>query len=483
MGSLGAGSIDAHVDREKIYRGESVILTISIVGDDIQSLPDIPTIGEAKVIYSNRKGGTNLIYLNGKAKMQLLESLILEFRPKKDMVIPSFQIEVDGEIKSTKSIEIKVSQEKKKSIISSDNFSLDMKLSKTKMFLGEPIVATVKFRQKKSINVLKIEYKMPEFNGFFSKMVGKQKNYNEGKYTCMELQYLLVAKQEGRFPLHPAKARVSRSSNNKKQGDYFSDIPIWTKLTSLSPIVEIIKPMGRFDIVGDYTLSDKIDNQEVKVNKPVNLRIELTGEGSLEDYEGVVFDIAGVTVYGDDPKIESQLHGGKVESHFVQNFVFIAERDFVIPSQRIHVYNYKSKKMNLLQTKAYNIKVLGSSLAPLESKVYTQQRVEDKKETRQQIATEIKEKMPFWLVLLSAFLLGVLATVITKRLLPSLAKLKIRSFGLSIDESLRVLYPKISESVEVEEMVRKLYAKKQGKKVAIDKKLLKRLIERYRENL
>jgi hypothetical protein len=47
-------------------------------------------------------------------------------------------------------------------------------------------------------------------------------------------------------------------------------------------------------------------------------------------------------------------------------------------------------------------------------------------------------------------------------------------------EALKILYAHINESKEVEDMVRKLYARKNGdKSVEIDKKILKELVERF----
>ena len=48
------------------------------------------------------------------------------------------------------------------------------------------------------------------------------------------------------------------------------------------------------------------------------------------------------------------------------------------------------------------------------------------------------------------------------------------------DGALKILYAHMSESPEIEVMVRKLYAKKNGdKSVVIDKKELKELVERF----
>ncbi|MGB5506279.1 MAG: hypothetical protein WBM70_06315, partial [Sulfurovum sp.] len=48
-------------------------------------------------------------------------------------------------------------------------------------------------------------------------------------------------------------------------------------------------------------------------------------------------------------------------------------------------------------------------------------------------------------------------------------------------EALKILYAHMSEDAKVEEMVRKLYARKNGdKSIEIDKKVLKEMVERFR---
>ncbi|NNJ45158.1 MAG: hypothetical protein HKP62_03985, partial [Sulfurovum sp.] len=48
-------------------------------------------------------------------------------------------------------------------------------------------------------------------------------------------------------------------------------------------------------------------------------------------------------------------------------------------------------------------------------------------------------------------------------------------------EALKILYGHMSEDAQIEEMVRKLYARKNGdKNVQIDKKVLKEMVERFR---
>jgi len=63
----------------------------------------------------------------------------------------------------------------------------------------------------------------------------------------------------------------------------------------------------------------------------------------------------------------------------------------------------------------------------------------------------------------------------------SLSKFKRNKSPYKESEALKILYAHINESKEIEEMVRKLYAKKNGdKSVIIDKKLLKELVEKIK---
>ncbi|SFV52562.1 BatD [hydrothermal vent metagenome] len=473
---LNAGSVEAEVDSDEVFPGDSVVLTISVVGENIKSLPNISSVGGVQVINSSRRSSSSFTSANGKAKMEITESLMLEFVPEQNMTIPSFQVKVDGKIESSEPIKISVNPLKKRTV-SSENFALDMELSKTEAFVGEPIIVTVKFRQKRNINILDIEYQQPKFKGFFSKMIGKQRNYNKGQYSYMELRYLLIAKQDGEVRVDPARAKIAVSSG--RRGLWFSDRAKWSNLITDSPLINIKKPNGDFDIVGNYSLEDSVDTKEVEANKPVNLKIVLDGEGSLDDYEGMEFELAGVTLYSDDAKIDNKLVRDELRSRYTKQFVFISDHDFTIPSRTIRVYNYKTEEINELRTKEYHIKVKGSSKESVPA-VYTKNRVDtnDNSEIKQKSTYKVNWDIPSWFMLLGAFILGIVATIVGQRFLPSFGKFR-PQFSISRDEALTVLYPKMSESAEVEEMVRKLYDVKQGKKVNIDKSELKRLVEKY----
>jgi len=478
---LWAGSITATVDTEEVLKGDSVLLTLSVVGRDIDRIPDIEEINGQKVMNVQRRSGTNFVHVNGVSSMEKTQILILEFRPDANMTIPSFSAKVDGEIKKTEPIKLTVLKSATGTKRETKDFSLDVQINKSKFYLGESVVLNVFFKQRTNVDVIQIDYTAPEFKDFFSKQIGDGKTYRKGAFTIQELNYLLIAKKAGKLALEPARAKVAQRSRQRQMGGWFVDVPKWTQLSSPSLIVEVVEPTETHDIVGQYTLTDRIDHKKVKANKPVTLRMELLGKGTLDDYDGISFDIPSVTVYSDDAKIESTLLGNELQSQYLKSFVFISDHNFTIPSKEIRVYDYKSGKVKVLKTKEYKIEVEGGAKVTTPTVVHTQNPVQ----VAGTAPTSLEpwySRLPSLMALLLAFILGVVVTIGFKYL-PRfvLPKWKRKGSSFKNEEALKLLYPKMGESKEIEEMVRKLYALKNGdKSVEIDKQHLKELVEQYK---
>jgi hypothetical protein len=479
IGFLVAGSITATVDSAEVIAGDSVMLTLAVTGKDSAVIPDIKEINGEKVFNIQRRSSSNFVYVNGKSSMETTQILMLEFKPKSDVTIPSFSVKVDGKVEETNAIKITLLKSSAGLKRETKDFSLDMKMDKTKFYLGESMVLNVYFKQRTNLDILQIEYTPPKFKDFFSKQIGDGKTYRKGEFTIQELNYLLIAKKAGKLTLEPARAKVAERSRQRQRGGWFIDVPKWTKISSPAMTIEVIEPSEAHDLVGKYRLSDKVDHLKVKANKPVILRIELLGIGNLDDYDGISFDMPSVTMYSDDAKIESKLMGKNLQSRYQKSFVFISDHNFTIPSKDIRVYDYGTGKVKVLKTKEYHIEVEAGKQVVSSPSVQTQ--------TPVQVAPRVSgsiepwyQKLPSLLALLLAFILGVLATLALKYIpdfvLPKWRKQK----SFNGESALKVLYPKIGESKEVEEMVRKLYAVKSGEKgVEIDRKRLKVLVERY----
>jgi len=477
---LSAGSITATVDTQEVKQGDTVLLTLSVVGKNINHIPKIEEINGIKVLHSQPTTSYNYVSVNGVSSMEKSYSLILEFRPDVNMTIPSFSVKVDGEMKSTEPIKLTVIDSLSGTKRETENFSLDMQITKSKFYVGESVLVNILYKQSNSVSVMQVDYAPPKFKDFFSKQIGEGKTYQKGAYTIQELNYLLIAKKSGKLTLESAHAKIAERSRQRQMGGWFADVPKWIQLSSPSLIVEVLKPTEEHDIVGDYKLTDSIDHRKVKANKPVTLHMELLGKGSLDDYDGVKFEIPSVTIYSDDAKIDSTLMGQELQSRYVKSFVFIADHNFTIPSKEIRVYDYKTAKVKVLKTKEYFVEVQ-SSAKTTTALVHTQN-LNSQIKSESKLNKPWQEKLPSVISLLLAFILGAISTLLFKYLPKfSFSKWKKRATAFKGEEALKVLYPKMGESEEVEEMVRKLYALKNGdKSIQIDKQRLKELLEQYK---
>jgi hypothetical protein len=476
---LSAGNITATVDSREVLEGDSVLLTLSVTGKNIDTVPQIDDINGHPVFNTQRRSSTNFVHTNGVSRMEKTQILIMEFRPDTNMTIPAFSVKVDGQMESSNPIEIKVLKSATGMKRETQDFSLDISVDKEKFYLGESIILNLHFKQRNNIDVMQIDYSPPAFKEFFSKQIGEGKTYKKGDFTIQELNYLLIAKKPGVLTLEPARAKIAKRARQRQMG-WFVDVPEWSQISSNALSVEVIEPNVAHDIVGKYRLTDSVDVLKVKANKPVTLKVELLGMGSLDGYEGINFDIPNVTMYSDDAKVESKLLGKELQSRYQKSFVFIADHNFTIPSQEIRAYNYETGQVTVLKTKAYTIEVEGSKKVASGTKVHSHTPLTPSS-TATGASSKWYESLPSLLALALAFGLGVVVTLALKYL-PRFVMPKWKSKGKSFkyDQALKVLYPKMGESKEIEEMVRKLYAIKNGdKEIKVDKEVLKGLVEKY----
>lgn len=486
---LYAGSVEATVDEKEVILGDSVLFTITVVAQESDPLPEMDEIAGVKVDNIMRHKGSDFVYVDGKSVMEHTQTITFEFKPTKDITIPGLQIMVDGVVKTTNPIEVKVITLAEGEKRRNKYFSIDVKLNKSEVYLGEPVIATVLLRRKSALDIMSLDYSKPAFKNFFSKQLNGEKKYIEDSYTVYELSYLLSPKREGVLKIEAATAKIAQRVRERQAGGWFSNVPKWSNIASDELELKVVKPTQDYEIMGDFTLSCTLDTQKVEVNKPVNLKVEIIGEGNLDDFEGLAFNLDGVTIYSDEAKVESKFEKEHLETHYSKSFAFISDHDFIIPVKMIRLFNPKTGQIKILKTKGYSIKVEGGKEVAKVATVHTNNPVSiQSKELGVKQRQSSGFTFPSFLILFLTFILGIFTTLFFKNLLPLIKKFfpflskKWKDAALGFDgyEALQILYPHMSESLEVEDMVRRLYAIKNGdNNVKIDKEVLKKLVKAY----
>ena len=462
----------AIVSNTKIVAGDIVTLRIRATGDRVV-FPNIEKIDGIKVL-SHHKRVTNIHTYDHGAFKKERTILILTFAPQKDMTIPSYEIEIDGKIYKTKPVKLKV-KNNALDINSHPIFSLNLKSNKKSAVVGESFLVTVYFSLQQGVTVSKkLQYNRPEFKGFFVKKVDEGKSYHEDNDQVTELRYILTPHSEGNFTLGPAQAKIGLQDKSKKDILHKGFATKWYEKASNTLEIEAFPQTVESDLVGKFSLDSSVDTQEVKANKPVNLTVKIEGRGNLNNFDFPDYEIDGVTVYGNDAKIDIKVVDDQIYSSYSKKFVFISEKSFMIPERIFSMYDPKDGKLKALKVKALNIKINESKAITMAAKP---PKPIASKEIVEKIVTEENEKVisaNWWILVLSFILGGVFSYLL--RYLP---KYKRKSSKES--EALKILYGHISKDPEVEEMVRKLYARKNGdESVEINEKRLKELVEHFR---
>jgi len=461
--------VKAIVSNTKIVAGNIVKLRIRATGDRVV-FPNIRIIEGIKVL-SHEERVTNIHTYNlGEFKKERT-ILILTFAPQKDMTIPSYEVEIDGKVYTTKPIKIKVKDPSTSNTNSNHIFSLDLKSNKRSVVPGESFLVTVYFSLQQGVIVSRNpQYNRPEFKGFFVEKVDKGKNYYKGKYQVTELRYILTPHSEGNFTLGPAHTKIGLQDKSKKDMFNKGFATKWVQKASNTLDIEVLPQAVESDLVGKFSLNAKVDTQEVKANKAVNLTVKIEGEGNLVNFDLPHYELDGVTIYSNDAKIDITVVDGQIYSSYSKKFVFISEKNFIIPERIFSMYDPQEGKLKELKIKAFTIKIKKSKAITMAAK--TSKSI-DSKEIIPEEDVEVMSTNRWMLVL--SFILGGVFFYILHYLPKRKQKLSKES------EALKILYGHISKDAEVEEMVRKLYARKNGdKSVEIDKRRLKELIERFR---
>jgi len=482
---LNAASVEAVLSQSEVVQGNPVQLKIIAKGDHAE-FPQINEIDGVPIEGRSQTQQTSLQIINGKSTVEHTTNLILTFTPTKEIQIPSYTVNIDGKPYQTDPLKVTVVKSTAPKSLSQGRFSLMMKAEPSRVIVGEPLLVKVYFALRNDIRLSdNPQYTRPEFKGFLVKEVEEQKRYQKGDYRITELRYVLVPEKEGNFTIGPAMAKIGVADRSRRDifGRFFGTV--WTPIASNRVDIHVDPAPQDSDLIGRFYIESKIDKTETKENKPVNLTVTIEGDGSLEDYVMPNYEIDGVTVYSDDAEVSTKVIGDKLKSTYVKKFVFIADHDFTIPARTITVYDPKNKETKTLEIPTYTIHVAskkGMAAATQDmteehsGEVQTNLKLPKNTTVASVPKTDVPNEMTWWVVVL-AFLAG----MVTMYLFGNFKLQWKKSDSLfKENDALKILYGHISEDPEVEAMVRKLYAKKNGQKdVIIDKKELKALVERY----
>lgn len=338
------GAAFSSVDKNEFELGEEVSITIEATGDEIV-FPQISNIAIFGVQKSSKS--TQAIVSNGKNLKNIKMSYTIN--PTISFVVPEFIVKIDGV--NFKTVPIAVA--KKSLQVSSKNDDLDLRLeiAKEKLYVGEPVLASLIFGHKKDLNIVKSELKPLKIENF------KIYEQNGTKVTEIEnrkierYDFLLVPEKSGNYEIENQLINVV----HKDSRNYFT---IRKKIYSQNKFLEVLPLPNGVKLLGDFSLKVDVERFEVESNKPVNLTIQIDGFGNINEIEPFYFELKNVMSHISKPQITSSIKDGKFYGKFVQKISLVAENDFEIAPFELKFFNPNTNNVETIASKPLKIRII-----------------------------------------------------------------------------------------------------------------------------
>lgn len=336
-GSEGDVSVRALVERDTVSLGEPFSFQIQIEGGDLSAALPQPDMSGLKDFSVESLGGQNnssssITIINGKMSKVESHGYIYSFRltPKKTgrLVIPSIAVPVDSKgtkVMKTDPIEIRVTAPE-----TSDDFKLEVNYSKTRFYVGEPVVVTVTWFISRDVESVSFNLPVLETDGLTvtdpkqdqdpgkqyvqlplgqSPVVAEkgQKTYQGRNYTTLTFRKVILAKKPGELEIPEstvsctARVGYARSGGTRNPFDGFFNDDFFNParrelrksfvagskpvlLTAL-PLPEDGRPADFSGLVGSFKIETSATPTDVSVGDPITLNVSIGGSNYLENIE------------------------------------------------------------------------------------------------------------------------------------------------------------------------------------------------------
>ena len=334
-------SVVASVNTDSVELGEAVTYSLNLSGNDI-SRPNITTLCDSDIISTGSSTSINMI--NGRVEKSYI--LSYKFLPEKSCEIAPSEVKIDGVIEKSNTVSIKVMPV---SASKDKDFILRLESSKNDVLVGESFEVSLIFKQKRGSRAVDSEFSSPEFKGFWIKNESAPTNYVDGVYNVSKVVYTLSAQRQGALEVPNAKMRIAFRVKARDSWGAFIPQVKWKTYFSNNLKINVKALPQNVKFVGDFKIKASVDNTQINANEAVNLSLEVTGTGNLEDMTTFKPSMENANVF--DEKIKQE------KNKITQKMAFVANDDFIIPSFSIKYLDLKTKQIKTISTKEIKIKV------------------------------------------------------------------------------------------------------------------------------
>jgi len=381
------------VDDSEIYSYETI--NLKIISKQSEGFPkvDISNLSDFEII-SGPSQSSSFQWING--KMSSTKSLSWTIAPKKVgiLIIPKFEVNVDGKKKITSQVEVNVFDNETSNFSQKDNIGKEPplifiigKADKTKIIKGEQI--NIEYKLYTRIDLRQYSFKSkPKGKGFWKEELYEPKqpsfkeiDYNGLKYNVSTIYRIaLFPTNTGKLELNQLILNCTIQLPSSRRdfslfNDFFSDSFFSRSqakiIASNSLLFEVLdfpkldEPKNFSGAVGVFNISANVDTTTVKVNDPITMTIKLSGTGNLNLFEISEPDFpSGLEVFPPKSKFVKEPFRDKISGSKTLEYVIIPRNigKVVIPSVKLSFFNPEKSKWDTSKSNSILINVISNNL-------------------------------------------------------------------------------------------------------------------------
>lgn len=250
-------------------------------------------------------------------------------------------------------------------------------ISKNKVYVGEPVKATLKLYTKADIAGFE-EVKFPTFNGFWSQETFAPKNIefqreNVGGNIYLSAvlrEYTLIPQQSGSVNIDPAEITCVMRVNSAPRGmgsifdSFFEEYQtVRRKAVSSGYKVQVMPlpsgaPASFCGAVGEYSISASLASDSLKAHEASSLIVTVKGSGNIMLAEAPKLNFPpDFDVY--DVKTTDRIDRGNLSGSRTFEYPFIPRSagDFTIGPVEYSYFNYRTGQYVTVKSDALNLSV------------------------------------------------------------------------------------------------------------------------------
>jgi hypothetical protein len=385
-------TVQAYVESETVYMGQTFVYQIVVDGTDNATPPDAAAFGpdfSAQFLGGQNSSSQSISVINGKMERQVQRRYVMQFNltPKRKgrLAIPAVPVKVKGQTFNANTVTVGVDTP-----VETQDFKLRMSLSRSSCYVGEPVILTVTWYIGRAVE--EFAFSMPVLGSadfaietpevkidqakrdyYYRMPLGGQEVIAEKgagtldgrNYTTISFRKALFPKRAGTLAIPEMSVQCAAASGNPGGRDFFSDnffgaprgamkkyvIPSNTLSLAVKQLPQEGRPAGFAGLVGEYNISASASPLDVSVGDPITLKVTLSGP----DYLGNVDlpPLAGQAELATYFKIPDERADGKVAGKskiFTQTIRAKNESVKEIPPVRLSYFDTKKGRYEIAST-------------------------------------------------------------------------------------------------------------------------------------